>query len=317
MPLLPQTGLRIVARLMNRARRGFTRPGSHSWTVVGSVLLVAALASGCDQRSARRHIQAGTNLYEDEKYEEAAKEFEAGLAIEPGLAIGQYNLGLTYWKMFRPGDPTPENKAFGDKAVDHFQQWLKDNPDDTDTQQLISDLWVNNEEFDKAIAFWEHEHEARPKDTDPINQLAAINFKAGKFDQTVKWYDVLADTAPATKDKVDAYISIGRFAFVRLSDTDKTVGEERIHVADLGAQALQKAAQLDPKNIEAQNMQGALYNYRALAQGPYWGLAIDRAIGLHHQSRGRVLRAEAKKAQDQTAPTPPSGTAGGGARAGG
>jgi tetratricopeptide (TPR) repeat protein len=316
MPLLPQTGLRIVARLMNRARRGFRRPGSFSWTVVGSVLVVAALGAGCDQISARRHIQAGTNLYEDEKYEDAAKEFEAGLQIDPDLDIGQYNLGLTYWKMFRPGDAEPANKAYADKAVEHFQRWLKDNPHDTETQELVSELWVNNEEFDKALSFWEHEHEARPQDTDPLNQLATINFKAGKFEQTVHWYGVLADAEPKVKDKVDAYIAIGRFAYVRLSDP-KTVGEERIHVADLGAQGLQKAAEIDPKNIEAENLQGAIYNYRALAQGPYWAVAVDRAIALHHQSRGRVLRAEAKKAQDQTAPTPPSDPAGGAARAGG
>lgn len=274
------------------------------------------LVAGCDQISARRHIQKGTALYEDNKYEEAAAEFEAGLAIDPSLDVGQYNLGLTYQKLFRPGDETPENKANADKAVAAFQAYLKDNPQDSDTAEMVSEIWVNNKDYEKALAYWQAEHDKDAKNTNPIKQIASINFKAGRFDETVKWYVVLAEAEPVVADKVLAYLSVGRFAFVRLADTGKVVGDERIHVADLGIAALEKAAKLDPKNIEAENMQGALYNHRALAQGGYWAGAIDRAIGLHHQGVGRVLRDEAKKAQGTPAPAPTPAAGGGEASAG-
>jgi tetratricopeptide (TPR) repeat protein len=287
---------------MNPARRGFTR-----FATVSIVVAIAFGITGCDQLSARRHIQNGTSLFEDDKFEEAAAEFEKGLELEPGLEIGHYNAGLTYYKLFRPGDPSKENKAFADKAVEHFQAWLKANPDDTDTAEMISEIWVNNKEYEKALAYWQGEHDAKPTDPAPIKQLASINFKAGRFDETVKWYVAEAQAEPKVADKVLSYLSVGRLAFLKLGDVTGTVGEDRIHIADLGIAALQKAAELDPKNIEAENMQGALYNFRALAHGAYWGGATDRAIALHHQSRGRVLREEAKK-QQQSAPAPATGS---------
>jgi len=297
---------------MNPARRGFRRFASVAVLLSAALIVVPGL-SGCDQISARRHIQKGTGLYEDEKFEEAAAEFEEGLKIEPGLAVGHYNAGLTYYKLFRPGVDTDENKGYADKAVEHFQEWMKANPTDTDTAEMISEIWVNNKEYEKALAYWQGEHDAHPKDPNPIKQLASINFKAGRFDETVKWYISEAEAEPKKEDQVLAYLSVGRLAFLKLGDTTKTLGEDRIHIADLGIAALQKAADLDPKSIEAENMQGALYNFRALAHGAYWGGAIDRSLALHHQSRGRVLREEAKKAQ-QAAPaptTPAPGQAGG------
>jgi tetratricopeptide (TPR) repeat protein len=291
---------------MNPARRGFGRLAS-----VALLLAATFTATGCDQLSARRHIQRGTSLFEDEKFEEAAAEFEEGLKLEPNLAIGHYNAGLTYYKLFRPGDPSAENKGYADKAVEHFQAWLKDNPNDTDTAEIVSEIWVNNKDYEKALAYWQGEHDAHPKDPNPIKQLASINFKAGRFDETVKWYVAEAEVEPKNEDKVLSYLSVGRLAFVKLGDAGMQ-GEDRIHIADLGIAALQKAADLDPKNIEAENMQGALYNLRSLAHGAYWGEAIDRAIALHHQTRGRVLREEAKKAQPAApAPQPGPGQAGG------
>ncbi len=283
-----------------------------------ALALVAALTfvTGCDQISARRHIQKGTALYEDNKFEEAAAEFEAGLAIDPSLEVGQYNLGLTYHKLFRPGDPTDENKALADKAVAAFQAYLTSNPTDSETAQLVSEIWVNNKDYEKALAYWTAEHGRNPKNTSPIKQIASINFKAGRFDETVKWYSVLAEAEPAVTDQVLAHLSVARFAYVKLADTTKVLGDDRIHIADLGLAALEKAAKLDPKSIEAETMQGALYNHRALAHGAYWAGAIDRAIGLHHQSRGRVLRDEAKKAQGTPAPAPTPAPGAGEASAG-
>ena len=271
MPLLPQTGLRIVARLMNRARRGFRRPGSRSWTVVGSVLVVAALAAGCDQLSARRHIQDGTSFYEDEKYEEAAKEFEAGLQIDPDLDIGQYNLGLTYWKMFRPGDPAPENKAYADKAVEHFQLWLKDNPHDTRHPAAgVRAVGQQRGVREGHLVLGARARGPAPGHR-PAQPARRHQLQGRQVRETVNWYGALADVRAEGQGQ-GRRLHLDRPVRVRPPERyAKTVGEERIHVADLGAQALQKAAQLDPKNIEAENLQGALYNLPGAGPWPVLG----------------------------------------------
>lgn len=281
--------------------------------LVGATALALG-GTGCDQLSARRHIQKGTSLYEDDKYEEAAAEFEAGLQVDNDLAIGHYNAGLTYYKLFRPGDPSPENKKYADKCVEHFQAWLKSNPEDKDTAEIISEVWVNNEEYEKALAYWQGEHDAHPKEVWPVKQLASINYKAGRFDDTVKWYLVQAQVEPKKDDQVVAYLLVGRFAWNKLGEADfktgqpKVSGEERVRIADVGIAALQKAAALDDKNIEAEGMQGALYNFRSLAHGAYWAESVDRAIGVHHSKRASVLKEEAKKAQGQAPPPAPAGS---------
>jgi tetratricopeptide (TPR) repeat protein len=296
---------------MNPARRGFRR----FWPI--AALFVAAGLGGCQQLSARRDIQNGNSLFEDEKYEEAAAAFEAALELEPHLDVADYNAGLCYYKLFRPGTaPTSsefkKNKGYADSAVKHFQAWLQSNPDDNDTAELISEIWVNSGDYDKALAYWQGERDAHPKEARPIKQIASIYYKQNKFDETAKAYSDEATVEPAVADQVTAYLQVGRLAFQRLSDFQKVQGEMRIHYADIGISALQKAAALDPHSIEAESMQGALYNLRALAHGAYWAEAIDKAIALHHTKRVSVIREEAKKQQPASpAPQPGPGQAGG------
>jgi tetratricopeptide (TPR) repeat protein len=296
---------------MNPARRGFRR----FWPV--AALVVAVALGGCKQLSARRDVQNGNSLYEDEKYEEAAAAFEKALSEEPNLDIANYNAGLCFYKLFHPvSDPKlPEykkNKALADKAVEHFQAWLQSNPEDNDTAELISEIWVNSGDYDKALAYWQGERDAHPKEPRPIKQIASIYYKQNKFDETAKAYMDEAKVEPAVADQVTAYLSVGRLSYQRLLDTTKVLGQERIHYADVGIGALQQAAALDNHSVEAESMQGALYNLRALAHGAYWAEAIDHAIALHHTHRVSVIREEAKKQQAASpAPQPGPGQAGG------
>jgi tetratricopeptide (TPR) repeat protein len=296
---------------MNPARRGFRR------FVPVAAILVMSVLGGCKQLSARRSVQNGNSLFEDEKYEEAAAAFEEALTTEPNLDIANYNAGLCYYKLFHPVSDTknPEykkNKDLADKAVTHFQAWLQSNPDDNDTAELISEIWVNSGDYEKALAYWTGERDSHPKEARPIKQIASIYYKQGKFDETAKAYIDEAKVEAQVVDKVTAYLEVGRLSYQRLLDTTHVLGEMRIHYADVGIGALQQAAALDPHSVEAESMQGALYNLRALAHGAYWAEAIDKAIALHHTHRVSVIREEAKKQQAASpAPQPGPGQAGG------
>ena len=299
---------------MNPARRGFKR----FWPVAALVVTCGAFGlGGCQQLSARRDVQNGNSLFEDEKYEEAAAAFEDALAKEPNLEIANYNAGLAYYKQFHavsnPKSPDyDKNKKIADKAVKHFQDWLQANPDDNDTAELISEIWVNSGEYDKALAYWQGEHDAHQKEARPFKQIASIYYKQNKFDETAKAYMDEAAVEGQVADQVTAYLSVGRLSYQKLSDFQKVVGEERIHFADVGISALQKAAALDPHSVEAESMQAALYNMRSLAHGAYWAEAIDRAVALHHTKRVSVIREEAKKQQQANpAPQPGPGQVGG------
>jgi tetratricopeptide (TPR) repeat protein len=266
------------------------------------------MAMGCDQLDARGNIQKGNKLFKEAKFTEAAQRYEAAL-LKLDSPIAHYNLGLTYSKLFAPGKDTADNKAVADKSAEQFLIWLKSNPQDNATRDLMTQTWIDAGEFEKALTYWEGEHKADALNREIMGRLAGINLKAGRWRQSMDWYAQVAEAATETTVKVTAYQSIGNVAWSKLNNKDKLVWGERIECADRGIGALSKAAELSPKRPELQGLMASIYNFRALAQGASFAAAIDRANSQDHDRIRRVLAEEAKKAAGggggaATAPAP-------------
>lgn len=275
----------------------------------GTPLMIALCATtmllmtGCEEFNARRKINEANQLFKTGKFEAAAQLYESALA-DKDIDVGHFNLGVCYVKLFIPGNTSKENKDNANKAAMHLQKWLEKHPKDNDARKMMTKVWVDSGDFEKALAYWEAEHKADPKNRDVMSQLASINHKAGRFDDTIKWIIMDADNAPNAAGKVKAYQSVGNTVWARLSNKEKVVGAERIRVADVGIAALQAAAALDANNADVQGLLGAIFNFRSLAHGVAWAAAIDKASAQNHHQRARVLREEAKKKQQQASPTP-------------
>jgi cytochrome c-type biogenesis protein CcmH/NrfG len=178
---------------------------------------------------------------------------------------------------------------------------------------MMTSVWVDSGDFQKALAYWDKEHQADPKNRDIMGQMASINLKANNFDETVRWIQMDADVAPNTEGKVKTLVGIGNVVWSKLSNKEKVVGLERIHVADTGISACQKVLGLDANNVECQGLLAAIYNFRSLAHGASWAAGIDRASSQNHAAKHRVLLDEAKKkAAAQPAPAPAPAEAAGG-----
>ena len=294
--------------------------------------LVAAIAiaigallttTGCEKFNARRLINEGNKLYKAGKFEEAAKAYEDALK-EEDLDTAHYNLGITYVKLFIPGSTSEKNKWYADRAAEELAKWLEKHPKDNDVRNMMTNVWLDSEQFEKALAFWQKEHDADPKNRDVISQLAGINLKADRFDEMVRWVLMDVELAPNAEGKVKSLIGLGNAVFQALRDREKHIGAKRIHIADTGISALQKVVQLDPDNEPSQGLLTALYNFRALSHGASWAAAIDRASSQNHDAKHRVQLEELKKKkaleeqQQQPSqppapsqPAPPAGKAGG------
>lgn len=230
-----------------------------------------------------------------------------------------------------------------DLAAQHFQVWIKAQPSDEDirkdmvgaqeeleaakktdnksrlssaqkrvdelgtkdqTRGLMTQLWLDSEQFKKAIEYWEGLSKERPGDTAIIGTLAGINLKAGDWRKSIELYNHVADMSKDVGDKVNSYQFIGNVAWAKLNS--KTLaGVDMIELADKGLAALQKAAELQPKSPRPVGLQASIFNFRSTAQGVSWAAAIDRASGQDLSKLSHVLSDEAKKAQSGT---PPSGT---------
>ena len=206
-----------------------------------------------------------------------------------------------------------DNSKLADLAAENFGKWLDAHPEDNDTRGLMTQVWIDASQFDKALAYWNGLLEKKPNDPGVMGSLAGINLKAGDWRKSIEWYNKVAEVSSDVTAKVSAYQFIGNVAWSKLN-SKTLVGAESIELADRGIGALQKAAALQPDNPKPVGLQASLFNFRALAHGSSWAAGLDRASAQELQAATRVLIKKAKNAQGQattpTTPTTPAAPAG-------
>ena len=292
-----------------RLRRSLMRTQKASSFVLLAVTLVMALAGpGCDELESRREIQKGNKLYMEGRYQQAIELFEASLARTPDLAIGHHNAGLSYYKLFQPGVDTPENKAYAAKAADHFSTYLKSEPGDRKVISLLTTIWMDSEQFDKAVAYWSEVLAKDPKAVDVIEKLANIHRQAGQYDKAVEWHQKRIALETETGGKVKGYLDIAQMHLGRLFKQD-VLDADRLAVVDAGLAALQEAEKLDPSIPLVQSLQAAMYQHRALAHQGSWARGLEQASQRYHGVKFTELRKAQQKAGASPAPGAPQPSA--------
>lgn len=200
------------------------------------------------------------------------------------------------------------NAVIADMAAQHFGVWLKAHPTDAHTRAIMTQVWIDSSQYKKAIDYWEELLKAKPNDPEIMGSLAGINLKAGEWRKSIEWFQKVAEVSKEESAKVSAYQFIGNVAWSKLNS--KTLDtKDTVELADYGIGALQKAAELQPKNPKLFGLMGSIFNFRSLAQGASWAAGLDRAKAQDLQIMSRVLSDEAKKAQGlpETPPaTPPA-----------
>ena len=87
-------------------------------------ILVAAVAtplSAQSTRAERRHINTGNRLYEQNKFVDAQREYQAALKANPSSAVATYNLGLSQLRQIKNlKDTTSKNSPLRKEAVSNL-----------------------------------------------------------------------------------------------------------------------------------------------------------------------------------------------------
>ncbi len=206
---------------------------------------------------------------EIEKIEKQIQEAEADIEKVVDPATGEVK------------DKAAWNEATQRKAAREEQlKALRDDRDEVELKfkmrELMTQLWLDSQNFKAALDYWTKRLEARPGDLDAMGILAGINLKAGDWRTSIGWYSKVADASKDTLNKIQAYGFIGNVAWSKLNS--KTLPpDEALDLADLGIGALQKAAELAPKNLRFLGTQASIYNFRSLTHGASWAASIDRA----------------------------------------
>ena len=279
---------------MNRHNRSGTARGIALFAVAALIAL-----AGCDELSSRREIQQANKLYLEGRYAKAIELYDSALQRSPDLTIGHHNAGLAYHKLFQPGVDTPQNKVYAEKAAYHFTKYLDDEPGDQKIISLLTTIWLDSDQYDKALKYWGDVLAKDPKSRDVLEKLANINRQAGNFDKALEWHTRRLELETDPGAKVKALTDIAQMQWSRLQKPE-LVDAERVAVVDVGLAALQKAEQLDPKNAVVHSLIASLYQHRALAHGATWAKAIEIASQRFQQ----VRFSEIQKAANAAGATP-------------
>ncbi|HEX7841274.1 MAG TPA: hypothetical protein VF469_27540 [Kofleriaceae bacterium] len=442
------TSLCIVPRSMRRFSER-ARIASLLRVVLVSCVVVGSFPSlgGCEQLDGRRRVRTGNRLFRETQFIDAAAEYERALHEVPDPTI-DYNLGLAYSKVFKPGfegpvllgiqgdfvcqqvpgakivqagacvkegdrhyaecgkaKTAPIEKAIADLndqlksetddgkkkdlksqvddkqqdllrytcsssfrcvegpfcsltspeiadlAAQHFQIWIKSQPNDDQLKKQLAEaaedlesakkadnksaistaqhrvddlqtkdqtrkqmtlLWTDSDQYRKALDYWEGLLKDKPNDGEIMGVLAGISLKAGDWRKSIEWFNKVAEVTNDPSSKVAAYQFIGNVAWSKLNSRT-LIGAEAVELADRGIGALQHAAEIQPKNPRPVGLAASIFNFRSTAHGASWAAAIDRATAQDLLKLSRVLADEAKKAQGQAtgAPTTPATPAAG------
>ncbi len=274
--------------------------------VIISAICSLFLLSSCSELEARRSIQKGDKLYEDGKYSEAIAVYEKALA-KSDLAIGHHNLAVAAFIAFQPGiDKEPKklyeaNQLYAKKASEHFQLYLKQKPNDTEIIELMTTVWLDSDQTDVALAYWQEQREANPESLAPIRKLGTIQRLDGNYDEALKWDYLRVKMAKEPKDKVLALVQIGQLQYSRLAK-QTMIDHERIAVADSGIQALSQALAIQPDNAKLHSLIATIYQFRALAHQAGWAQLTDIASQRYHHIKRKSLADAAKAKQAKTGP---------------
>ncbi|HET9622132.1 MAG TPA: tetratricopeptide repeat protein [Kofleriaceae bacterium] len=205
-------------------------------------------------------------------------------------------------------------KSDNKSAMSAAQKTVDDLGTKDQTRKLMTQLWIDTEQYAKALEYWQSLLGERPNDPEIMGNVAGINLKAGDWRKAIEWYNKVADATTDPSSKVAAYKFIGNVAWSKLNSRTLP-GAESVELADRGIGALQRAAEVQPKNFQVVGLSASLFNFRSTAHGASWAGAIDRATTQDLQKAARVLSDEAKKAQGLPV-TPPTDAPGAGSAAG-
>src|SRR6185503_17359258 len=112
---------------------------------------------------------------------------------------------------------TISNATLADMAAQHFGAWLKAHADDTESRGLMTQVWIDSSQYQKAIDYWQKMLDAKPNDPEIMGVLAGVNLKANDWRKSIDWYLKVAAASKDPGAKVAAYQFIGNVAWSKLN----------------------------------------------------------------------------------------------------
>jgi tetratricopeptide (TPR) repeat protein len=269
------------------------------------VLAVALLAlpwlAGCNKLQARVKLKEGNSLYQQEQYRQALAQFQEGLELDPEATFAWRSVGLTALALYRPGDESPQNRRYAETAIEAFEKYLQDYPQNEKVREYLLTTYIQAKRFDDALAYLDRN--ADPGDPAVARAKVNILTQAQRYDQA---WNVAQRTAGPEQPQM--LYSIGVATWDQAYRNPDLNYEQRNHVVDVGLAALKRALEIQPEYFEAMAYYNLLFREKAkleldgakrleyLEQADYW---MKKAIDLRNKQQ--EAEKKAKKAAEAAA----------------
>lgn len=254
------------------------------------VLLTTPALGGCNKVRARVELKKGNAFYAQESYAKALPQFQKGIELDPGATFAWRSVALSALALYRPGDASPQNREYERVAIEGFEKYLEDYPDDSKAHEYLLTMYVNSKQYDKAMAYIDKQIQATPEKTAELESMkVSILTQSGQLEQAAQ----LAQRVPAER-RPEMLYSVGVSAWDKVRNDTALDAAGREKLVDLGMTSIDQALKIRPEYFEAMVYYGLLLRQKAdltiddaqkqayIAQANEWR---DKAVALRKKSQ--------------------------------
>jgi tetratricopeptide (TPR) repeat protein len=232
-----------------------------------TVFAAIVTGPGCESFKERVLLKKGNELYTAQKYEEAIKQYDELVKLNPKSWDGNYLMAVSYLALYHPGSEHPKDKEYAEKGLAAFERTLELTPPSADDREKTEKFYLSflnsTGDKDKAITYLEKQLATRPSDLSLINQIATLYQKKGDFTRALEYFEKRANMDPTNKE---TWYTLGVNCWARSYHGGLAVSqEEREQVVDKGIMALDKALAIDPNYFDALSYINLIYREKAKA----------------------------------------------------
>jgi|SRR6185295_2742823 len=259
---------------------------------LAALLILPAL--GCAKVQARAELKKGNSYYQQEQYSKAMDYYQKGLELDPDATFAWRSLGLAAIALYRPGDENPRNLEYANTAIDAFEKYLAEYPDDQKIPEYLMSTYVNAKKYDEALAFIDKRIQEKPEQAANLQRAkVTILTQAGRLDKAFQLANGLQG-----EQRAQALYSIGVSAWDKVFHDPGTLDYEgKGKLVDMGLDAIKKAMEAKKDYSEAMIYYGLLLRQKAaLEMDPEKRLAEEEEAR-QWQQRAIELRKKAQPAQ--------------------
>jgi tetratricopeptide (TPR) repeat protein len=252
--------------------------------VLLALLLLVPVLGGCSKVRARAEMKKGNEYYMNESYREALSQYQKGLRLDPNATFAWRSVGLSALALYKPGDNSKQNREMGSLAIQAFESYLKDYPDDDKVRDYLMSTYVNAKQYDKALAYLEQQAKEHPENTNIQASRVRLLMEAERMPEAIQ----VANQMPAGQTKAEALYSIGVAIWdesYHRGDTIPAVDRER--KVDQGLAGMDEALKIKPDYFEAMVYNNLLLREKAKLQ-------VDEAKKQEYTTQANVWVEKAK-----------------------